>query len=411
MPLKVTKCSSGRWTEDHYELGLCVKESVIEGVSMIASLRKQWLAPLVALTLVALALPALTGTAAAQSANFRAHISQDYVEGGGWAPNALIDITINGTLFDNAAMTGGDGRFIVGFEVFGVGLALGDVVTVSDGTTTKDVTLDGPLSIVVDEVGLTASGVAPSRVGDFLGVGVYGDACQVNTGTFLDGSGTWSIDLSIQCPGGLGTFSEAEIDLQDEDGDSTATAVGAPTCNNRIVTVDVSRGESPTENADVIQGHDGGDTIDALGGNDVVCGLGGDDVINGGAGKDTLVGGDGDDTLDGGDGNDKLVGGDGNDTLLGQDGRDIIQGGNGNDIAEGGKKNDRISGNGGRDTLNGGNGKDRIDGQSGPDTIIGGGGNDRLIGGGGVDTIDGRVGNDFCVDGETMLRCEFDFIP
>jgi len=370
--------------------------------------RRRRLAPFVVLVLVALALPAFSGTASAQSPGLVGNALDDSVEGNQFAPNAVVDITVNGTLFDNIVMTDGSGGFFAPYDILGIGLVVGDVIVASDGTTTKDVTLAGPISIDVDEIGLTASGVAPAS--GMLNVIVGGDACQASSPFFLDGSGTWSVDLSIQCPGGLGALEFAEVILEDGDGDGTL-ARPVEKCSGQVFTVNIARGEAPTDGADVIIGTEEADTIDALGGNDVVCGLGGDDVINGGDGKDTLQGDAGDDTLDGGDGNDKLVGGDGNDTLLGQGGRDVIQGGDGNDIAEGGKKNDRISGNGGRDTLNGGNGKDRIDGQSGPDTIIGGGGNDRLIGGGGVDTINGKVGNDFCIEGETVLLCEFDFIP
>ena len=372
---------------------------------------RRWLAPFVALALIALALPALTGVAGAQGPGIEGEAATDSVWGNGFAPNTAVDITVNGTLFDDAATTDGNGSFGVGlYDEYGVTLVLGDTIVASDGTSTKTLTLDGPLSIEVDEVGLTASGVAPA--GGMITVWVGAADCETpGMPVVVDNTGTWSVDLSIPCPGGLGTFQWAQVNLSDGDGNASMATTPTPMCSNSVVTVDASRSESPTENADVIQGSEGDDMIDALGGNDLVCGLGGDDIINGGDGNDTLLGDAGDDTLDGGDGNDKLVGGDGNDTLLGQGGRDIIQGGNGNDVAEGGKKNDRISGNGGRDILNGGNGKDRIDGQAGPDTLIGGGGNDRLIGGGGVDTINGKVGNDFCIEGETVSLCEFDFIP
>jgi len=357
-----------------------------------------------------LALPALTGIARAQGPGIEGEAASDSVWGNGFAPNTVVDITINGTLFDNVTTTDGDGSFGVGFfDDYGVTLVLGDTIVVSDGTSTKDLTLDGPLSIE-HEGGLLVSGVAPA--GGMITVWVGGTACETpGMPVVVNQTGTWSVDLSIPCPGGLGTFQWAQVNLSDGDGDASMATTPTPMCNGQVVTVDASRGESPTESADVILGSEGADMIDALGGNDLVCGLGGDDTVNGGDGKDTLFGDAGNDTLDGGDGNDKLIGGDGDDTLFGQGGRDIIQGGNGNDIAEGGKKNDRISGNGGRDVLNGGNGRDRIDGQSGPDTIVGGGGNDRLLGGGGIDTIDGRVGTDFCGEGETVLRCEFDYMP
>lgn len=72
---------------------------------------------------------------------------------------------------------------------------------------------------------------------------------------------------------------------------------------------------TPTENADVIDGTSGNDVIDALGGNDTVSGKGGDDVLMGGLGDDHLYGDAGDDILIGGGGFDRLFGGDGNDTF------------------------------------------------------------------------------------------------
>ena len=267
------------------------------------------------------------------------------------------------------------------------------------------------------------------------------------------GSEAFIAPVEIQWPDG--TFSSCVVDGVDQrvtitkggtnctaqtSGGLLTTLAAAPDrttpemCDGLFVTVDLGEGETPTTGDDVILGTEQADTINALGGDDVICALGGNDEIDagagddtvfgdagnddiaGGAGRDFLRGGDGDDAVDGGADNDRIFGDAGNDTLFGQDGRDILQGGIGDDDIEGGKRNDRISGNGGRDTLRGGNGKDRVDGGTGADSVIGGGGNDRLLGGGGNDFINGNVnsakgGGDFCVEGETVVNCEFDFIP
>lgn len=94
-----------------------------------------------------------------------------------------------------------------------------------------------------------------------------------------------------------------------------------PACDGRIVTVDLGRGQVPTEDDDVILGTTEADIIDALGGDDWVCGRGGADRIRGGAGADHLFGARGADVLAGGPRADVLVGGRGADECLGGVGR------------------------------------------------------------------------------------------
>jgi len=194
---------------------------------------------------------------------------------------------------------------------------------------------------------------------------------------------------------------------------TTTTAPPAVMCNNLVVTVDLSKGESPTNGDDVIRGTAGADVINALDGNDTICGLQGDDIINGGDGFDKIFAGAGNDTIDGGVGNDTLVGGDGNDTILGGTGNDRLQGGGGVDDLNGGGGLDRIAGNNGNDILRGGTHDDQLFGNLGRDQLFGDGGNDVLRGGAWVDTMDGGAGaNDGCTltdpGGlvETRINCE-----
>ncbi|MBT8207682.1 MAG: hypothetical protein HKN94_01650 [Acidimicrobiales bacterium] len=343
----------------------------------------------VAIAMLAMCLPVLTGAGAAATPMIEGGVSTDWVAGNMFPPGSVIDITINGTLFPASAITNANGEFFSPHEVLGPDLDFGDVIVVSDGTTTKELTLTGPLSILVDKKGTTARGKGPAR--GVVSVYVEGDACVATMQARVSELGTWFLDLTTTCPGGVGSFMGAQINYGDVDGDSTVAEPG-PSCFGREITVDIGKGQMPTEDADVILGTEEADTINALGGKDRICGLGGDDVIRGG------------------EGNDYILGDAGNDMLYGEKGRDVIQGGVGNDMLDGGLNNDRMSGNGGRDTLFGGNGRDRLDGNAGPDTLNGGGGNDRLLGGGGNDFIDGRIGDDFCVEGETVVRCEFDYI-
>jgi Tol biopolymer transport system component len=104
-------------------------------------------------------------------------------------------------------------------------------------------------------------------------------------------------------------------------------------CNGLLVTVELGRGEEPTQTADVIRGTPGADTVSAGPGDDVFCGLGGADVFEGGLGKDWADGGAGPDRLDGGRGADRLKGAKGADRLNGGRADDVCLGGPGDDRA------------------------------------------------------------------------------
>lgn len=168
-------------------------------------------------------------------------------------------------------------------------------------------------------------------------------------------------------------------------------------CNGLEVTVDLAKGDVPTEGDDVIRGAPWRDHINALGGDDVICSLQGDDYIDGGDGNDIIFAGAGDDVVEGRDGNDKIVGGDGNDVLWGGGGNDRLQGGNGSDTLYGASGRDRLAGNSGHDTIFGGFDNDRIFGHLGRDLLYGGDGNDVIRGGAWLDEMHGGNGtNDGC---------------
>jgi hypothetical protein len=103
-------------------------------------------------------------------------------------------------------------------------------------------------------------------------------------------------------------------------------------CAGKEVTVDISKGQTPTMGDDVILGTAGDDTIFGLGGDDTICGLAGNDRIDGGVGRDKIVGGTGRDRLFGGPGPDQLIGRAGDDRLFGQGGNDRLSGGLGVDV-------------------------------------------------------------------------------
>ena len=159
-------------------------------------------------------------------------------------------------------------------------------------------------------------------------------------------------------------------------------------CHGMTVTVDIGKGDLPTDGDDVILGTDGDDAIDALGGDDIICGLKGNDTIRGGDGEDTILGGAGDDVIhgnagrdyvSGGKGKDLVSGGKGSDFLFGNQGVDILVGGRGHDHMRGGKKGDSLAGQDGRDDLFGGRGADVLDGGDGDDEVHGGQGSDTCL--------------------------------
>ncbi len=196
--------------------------------------------------------------------------------------------------------------------------------------------------------------------------------------------------------------------------DVSPTAQPAGTCAGRIVTVDLARGQRPTNGDDVILGSDGADVIDALDGDDIICGLGGDDQITSGGGADTVYAGAGNDVVWAGGGHDRVFGDGGNDVLRGSRGRDLLRGGDGkdrlwgqagHDFLYGDAGHDTIIGQGGNDLMLGGDGRDDMWGIQGNDRMFGGGGADTLRGGGGTNTLDGGESTDACFRG-SRVNCE-----
>jgi len=169
------------------------------------------------------------------------------------------------------------------------------------------------------------------------------------------------------------------------------------TCNGLRVTVDLSRGQQPTEGDDVILGTAGDDAINAGAGRDIICGLGGDDIIHGGDGADTILGGDGGDVISGGQGRDIVFAGSDDDFVSGGKGKDTLRGGDGDDDLRGNEGTDTIAGGDGDDLIRGGQKADVLNGGLGQDVLVGGTRPDVLDGGPDLDRYDGGGGADTCV--------------
>ena len=102
-------------------------------------------------------------------------------------------------------------------------------------------------------------------------------------------------------------------------------AADGPRCNDLVITVFLSNGDTPTDGDDVIAGTPERDVIHAGAGDDTICGLGENDSIYGGTGNDVVIGGPGHDVLTGGLGDDILLGGRGRDLLVAGPGADIMR--------------------------------------------------------------------------------------
>lgn len=165
-------------------------------------------------------------------------------------------------------------------------------------------------------------------------------------------------------------------------------------CDDRLVSVMLGRGETPTAGDDAILGTNGDDWISALGGNDYVCPRGGDDWVAGGSGDDHVWASNGDDFVLGGTGADRLYGGSGADDMFGGWGNDYVNGNSGDDDLHGDGDDDTVLGYAGADHLDGGGGNDYLGGHSGTDTLHGGAGDDNLFGHGDADVLHGDDGND-----------------
>ncbi len=164
---------------------------------------------------------------------------QDDFDCGGWdwAPNATVTITVGDpgspdfqTTFD----TDEQGFFQTG-QAGGIeyDVAAGDLVTVTDGTSTKDMIVAALEVTDVDSLSETVSGSAPS--GDVVEVEVWDTSDLMVSRYVTAADDAWTADFSTPGPGAdesntwdieSGTSGAARV--HDEDGDFTQNGWGVP---------------------------------------------------------------------------------------------------------------------------------------------------------------------------------------
>lgn len=293
----------------------------------------------------------------------------------------------NPVTFD-VPVDGHNHRGVTGFEI-AVTVTDSDGLTATDSVSISPAKVDliirngtGEGTVVVDGVTRVAPFELDTLVGFRHTIGAVTPQCLGGVeSTFAGWSDGGARSHAITVPARNATYT-ANFSA------GAACDPSATRCMGQVVTVDLSRGQAPTNEDDVILGTAGPDVIDALGGNDYVCALAGADVVDGGLGRDRIDGGRGPDRLSGGMA------------------RDVIVAGAGADWVDGGRGRDRISGNQGDDVLRGAAGIDNVNAADGNDRVLGGAGNDRLRGGPGADAVDGGADVDFCIGFESTRRCE-----
>jgi len=140
-----------------------------------------------------------------------------------WTPGTAISLTIEDggiEVYSDTQTTDTDGNF--NFNLWDVfDLQRGQVVTVSDGTTTKTHTV---LNLFVDGVNVTADTVfGRADAGTTVDVWVHGDG---NLNVTADGSGNWTADFSGMTD--LTYINDGGSAQYDEDGDGTGVWWSSP---------------------------------------------------------------------------------------------------------------------------------------------------------------------------------------
>jgi hypothetical protein len=189
---------------------------------------------LVLVALFATFLTAIGPASAADPTQIRAGLADGHIGLAQWPGDASVTVTVwdssakASQLFTEAAVVDSFGS---GGPTY-PGLAAGQHIVATDGTTTKELTLVA-ITAVIDPVKDTVSGTAPANVG----VVVDTEGCRVTTS---DSDGKWSVDFSVD-PGthpdctqildvgmGPGRADSFTAVVGDADSDETTRTVAVP---------------------------------------------------------------------------------------------------------------------------------------------------------------------------------------
>jgi hypothetical protein len=161
------------------------------------------------------------------NAQFTVNPADNSIGGNEFAPNHEVSITVNGTPVPGPAiMTDEGGNFQVGWDPFVLNIEATNVVSASDGTTTKSHTVTGLVVTGVDEATGVVSGMAEPGstvdvwIHDDTGTNLTVTACN-NSGFPCNGDmiGTWHADFTGL--GGLVAGSNGNSGQCDDDSDCT----------------------------------------------------------------------------------------------------------------------------------------------------------------------------------------------
>lgn len=245
----------------------------------------------------------------------------------------------------------------------------------------------GVTAFATDPNGLTITYSLLDDAGGLFAIDPTTGVVTVVGGAAIDYETRTSHNILVQASNGVGTSSQSfTINVVNVLG---VIIQGLSDGDIVDATHTIVRNPFPTNEEDLIDGHQLNDTLFGLGGND------------------TLIGGNHHDILDGGVGADSMVGDTGNDTFFVDNVGDVVLElsgrGSGIDTVNTtlntytlpanvenlnfiGVGNFSGTGNGLSNLLTGGTGNDTLDGGAGDDTLVGGTGADSMIGGLGNDT-------------------------
>jgi len=148
--------------------------------------------------------------------NIGVYLGSDSVSGSEWTPGNTITVNIDGNIFTKVIDT--SGHFYLNQSSHGLDLQPGQLISASDGVTTKDLTIADVKVTSIDQLEDTLTGTADANSEVHV---VAFDEISYGTGMMImsDPSGIWNVDFSGYEDMAPGTW--GFVQQLDEDGDFT----------------------------------------------------------------------------------------------------------------------------------------------------------------------------------------------